>query len=163
LLLLSGWLEFKPGGYVQFIDLHEQYQCIKHSIDNSIAKVISHKQFIMGPEVEQLEEQLANYVGVKHCIGVSSGSDALLIAMMALDIKPGDEVIIPAFSFFATAGMVTLLKAKPIIVDIDPNTYNIDTNLLAQAISPRTKANKDPRGKPHGIRRGKFKSSLLLY
>ena len=148
---------------MNFIDLKAQQNRIKDQIDVNIAKVLKHGKYIMGPEVNDLEELLASYVGVKYCIGVSSGSDALLIAMMALDIKPGDEVIIPAFSFFATAGMVTLLKAKPIIVDIDPNTYNIDTNLLAQAISPRTKANKDPRGKPHGIRRGKFKSSLLLY
>ncbi len=125
---------------MQFIDLKAQYKQIKNDVDQRIQKVLDHQRFIMGPEVQQLEENLSSYVGVKHCIGVASGTDALQIAMMALGIGPGDEVITTPFSFIATAETIVLLGAKPIFVDIDPKTYNIDPDLIEPAISNRTKA-----------------------
>lgn len=124
---------------MEFIDLKKQYGEIKTNVDQRIQEVLKHGQFIMGPEVYALEEQLANYVGVKHCIAVANGTDALLIAMMALDIKPGDEIITTPFSFIATAEMILFLGAKPVFVDIDPNTYNIDPFLLEASISRKTK------------------------
>ncbi len=125
---------------MEFIDLKTQQARIKSKIEHNINNVLDHGKYIMGPEIAQLEEQLADYVGVKHCIGVSSGTDALLIAMMALGIGHGDEVITTPFSFIATGEMVALLGATPVFVDIDPRTYNIDPEKIAPAISPRTKA-----------------------
>ena len=125
---------------MQFIDLSAQYRTIKADLDRRIKAVIDSAQFILGSEVGELETCLASYVGVKHCIALSSGTDALLVAMMALGISQGDEVITTSFSFIATASMVKLLGAKPIFVDIDPHTYNIDASLLERAITPRTKA-----------------------
>lgn len=125
---------------MQFIDLKAQYLKIQANIDKRIRQVFEHSQYIMGPEVEELEAHLAEYVGAKHCITVASGTDALLFALMALGIKAGDEVITTPFSFIATATMTKLLGAKPVFVDIDPITYNIDVNLIKQAITPRTKA-----------------------
>ncbi|MBS0350108.1 MAG: DegT/DnrJ/EryC1/StrS family aminotransferase [Proteobacteria bacterium] len=124
---------------MQFIDLSKQYKSIEQQIDNRIKKVLEHTKFIMGPEVYELEEQLAHFVKIKHCISVSSGTDALLIALMALDLKPGDEVVTTAFSFFATAETIMLLGLKPVFVDIDPSTFQIDPNLIEQAITARTK------------------------
>jgi dTDP-4-amino-4,6-dideoxygalactose transaminase len=106
----------------------------------AISRVCDSQQFIMGPEVERVEEELARAIGVSHAIGVSSGTDALLVAMMALDIGPGDEVITPTFSFFATAGCVTRLGATPVFVDIDSETLMLDPSRVAAAITPRTKA-----------------------
>src|SRR5579872_7293470 len=111
---------------MQFIDLRKQYEQIKPAIHAHINAVLEHGQYILGPEVNTLENQLAAYVGVKHCITVANGTDALLIAMMALGIKPGDEVITTPFTFIANAEMIALLGAKPVFVDIDPRTYNID-------------------------------------
>lgn len=125
---------------MDFIDLKTQQALIKNNIDRNISNVLNHGKYIMGPEVAQLEEQLANYVGVKHCIGVSSGTDALLVAMMALGIGHGDEVITTPFTFIATGEMIALLGAIPVFVDIDPRTYNIDPAKIAVAISPKTKA-----------------------
>ena len=125
---------------MDFIDLKTQQARIKSKIDHNINTVLNHGKYIMGPEIAQLEEQLADYVGVKHCIGVSSGTDALLVAMMALGIKHGDEVITTPFTFIATAEMIALLGAIPVFVDIDPLTYNMDPVKLATAISPQTKA-----------------------
>lgn len=124
---------------MEFVDLKVQYRAIKADIDQRIQAVINHGQFILGPEVYALEKKLADYVGVKHCIGVANGTDALLIAMMALGIGPGDEVITSPFSFIATAEMVLLLGAKPVFVDIIPETYNLDPALLEQAITAKTK------------------------
>lgn len=124
---------------MEFIDLKTQYKGLQANIDQRIKAVLEHGQFIMGPEVHALEERLADYVGVKHCIGVANGTDALLVAMMALGISSGDEVITTPFSFMATAEMILLLGAKPVFVDIDPNTYNLDASLLEQAITPKTK------------------------
>ena len=124
---------------MNFIDLEQQQNRIKKQIDTNIAKVLAHGRYIMGPEVSELEEQMADYVGVKYCIGVSSGTDALLIAMMALGIGPGDEVITTPFTFIATSEMIKLLGAKPVFVDIDPQTYNIDPEKISSAITDNTK------------------------
>ena len=125
---------------MDFIDLKSQYRRIKPSVDGRIARVLEHGQYVMGPEVAELEQQLAKYVGSKHCIAVASGTDALLIALMALDIGPGDEVITVPFTFFATAEMIALIGARPVFVEIDPRTYNMDPARLEAAITPRTKA-----------------------
>jgi len=125
---------------MDFVDLKTQQQRVKSRIDANIAAVLAHGRYIMGPEVAELEERLADYVGVKHAIGVASGTDALLIAMMALGIGAGDEVITTPFSFIATAETIVLLGAKPVFVDIDPKTYNLDPSLLESAITEKTKA-----------------------
>ncbi|WP_207000523.1 DegT/DnrJ/EryC1/StrS family aminotransferase [Trinickia mobilis] len=125
---------------MEFIDLKTQYAQLKSKIDARMAAVLAHGQFIMGPEVAELEQKLAAYVGVKHCIGVADGTKALLIALMALGVKAGDEVITTPFTFIATGEMIALLGAKPVFVDIDPVTWNIDPALIEQAITPRTKA-----------------------
>lgn len=125
---------------IPFIDLKTQQEKIRKSIDDRIAKVLEHGQYIMGPEVKELEEKLAQYVGVKHCISIANGTDALMIALMALDIKPDDEVITTPFTFIATAEVTAFLGAIPVFVDIDPKTYNLDPNKLEQAITSRTKA-----------------------
>ncbi len=125
---------------MDFIDLKTQYQRLKADIDAGIQRVLDHGQYILGPEVAELEEKLAAYTGAKHCITVANGTDALQIAQMALGIGPGDEVITPGFTYIATAETVALLRAKPVYVDIDPRTYNLDPALLEAAITPRTRA-----------------------
>src|SRR5277367_2061238 len=125
---------------MEFIDLKSQYQGIKPSVDRRIQAVLDHGQYIMGPEIVELEETLAARTGAKHCIACSSGTDALLLSMLALNIGPGDEVVTTPFSFFATAEIIALLGAKPAFVDIDPITYNLDPELIRAAITPRTKA-----------------------
>lgn len=125
---------------MQFIDLKKQYSLIEDQVLKGIKKVLDHGQYILGPEVAELEKQLAEYVGVKHAIVNSSGTDALLMALLALDIQPGDEIITSPFSFFATAEVICLLQAVPVFVDIDPKTYNIDANKLEAAITKKTKA-----------------------
>ena len=125
---------------MEFIELKTQYQRLKAEIDAGIQRVLDHGHYILGPEVAELEEKLAAYTGSKHCITVANGTDALQIAQMALGIGPGDEVITPGFTYIATAETVALLGAKPVFVDIDPRTYNLDPALLEAAITPRTKA-----------------------
>ena len=125
---------------MDFIDLKTQYRRIKPSVDARIARVLEHGQYVMGPEVTELEKVLAGYCGSKHCIAVSSGTDALLIALMALGVKAGDEVITTPFTFFATAEMIALAGARPVFVDIDPRTWNLDPARLEAAITPRTRA-----------------------
>lgn len=125
---------------MEFIDLKSQYQRLKQEIDAGIQRVLDQGQYILGPEVVELEEKLAAYVGAKYCISVANGTDALQIAQMALDIGPGDEVITPGFTYIATAETVALLGAKPVYVDVDPRTYNLDPALLEAAITSRTKA-----------------------
>lgn len=125
---------------MEFIDLKVQYAELKAEIDAGIARVLAHGKFILGPEVGELEEKLASFVGARHCISVANGTDALQIAQMALGIGPGDEVITPGFTYIATAETVALLRAKPVYVDVDPRTYNLDPALLDAAITPRTKA-----------------------
>ena len=124
---------------MQFIDLKQQYQLIKQDVLNEINQVLDSGQYIMGDKVPQLENILADYTGSEHCIGVCDGTKALLIALMALDIKAGDEVIIPAFTFIATASMVALLGAVPVFVDVDEKTYNLDPSKLEAAITTKTK------------------------
>lgn len=125
---------------INFIDLAQQQALIRESVESNIKKVLTHGQYIMGPEVVELEEKLAEFVGVKHCVAVSSGTDALLVAMMALGIGPGDEVVTTPFTFIATGEMIALLGAIPVFVDIDARTYNIDPAGIESAITPRTRA-----------------------
>jgi UDP-2-acetamido-2-deoxy-ribo-hexuluronate aminotransferase len=125
---------------IPFIDLKTQYQALKPQIQARINAVLEHGQYIMGPEVKELEEKLAAYTGSKHCITVASGTEALLISLMALDIKPGDEVITTPFTFVATAEVIVLLGAKPVFVDVEPDTGNINVNLVEAAITSKTKA-----------------------
>jgi dTDP-4-amino-4,6-dideoxygalactose transaminase len=125
---------------VPLLNLVAQYQPIREEILAAITRVCDSQRFIMGPEVEGLERELAAMLEVKEAVGVSSGTDALLAAMMALEIGPGDEVVTSTYSFFATAGCVVRLGAKPVLVDIDPATYNIEPAAVAAAITPRTKA-----------------------
>lgn len=126
--------------FMEFINLKAQYQALKEDINARIQNVLEHGKYIMGPEVGELEERLAEYVGVKHCISASNGTDTLMIAMMALGIEPGDEVITTPFTFVATGEMIALLGAVPVFVDIDPRTYNIDPETIESAITKRTKA-----------------------
>ena len=125
---------------MEFIDLKAQQERIKAKIDAGIQKVLTHGQYILGPEVTELEEKLAAYTGAKYCISCANGTDALQIAQMALGIGVGDEVITPGFTYIATAETVALLGAKPVYVDVDPKTYNLDVNKLEAAITPRIKA-----------------------
>ncbi|MCM2284752.1 MAG: DegT/DnrJ/EryC1/StrS family aminotransferase [Desulfobacula sp.] len=125
---------------MQFIDLKAQYRRIEGNINQRIKTVLEHGQYIMGPEVQELEEKLAAYVGVKHCIGVASGSDALQVAFMAMGIGHGDEVITTPFSFIATAEIIAILGATPVFIDIDPKTYNMNPGLIEAAVTEKTKA-----------------------
>jgi UDP-2-acetamido-2-deoxy-ribo-hexuluronate aminotransferase len=125
---------------MNFVDLKTQYHRLREPINARIQAVLDHGQYILGPEVGELEERLADYVGVSHCIAVSSGTDALLIALMACDVGPGDEVITSPFSFIATGEVIMLLGARPVFVDIERRTYNLDPALLEAAVTERTKA-----------------------
>ncbi|MFB3813676.1 MAG: DegT/DnrJ/EryC1/StrS family aminotransferase [Terriglobales bacterium] len=125
---------------MEFIDLKKQYSAIKASVDARIARVLEHVQFVLGPEVGELEQRLAAYTGAKHCVTAASGTDALLIALMALGVGAGDEVITSPFTFIASAEVIALLGARPVFVDIDARTYNLDPKLLEPAITPRTRA-----------------------
>jgi len=125
---------------MDFIDLKSQYRRIKPSVDSRIARVLEHGQYVMGPEVTELESALARYCGTTHCVTVASGTDALLIALLALGVRPGDEVITAPFTFFATAEMVALIGARPVFVDVDPRTYNLEPAMLESAITSRTRA-----------------------
>lgn len=125
---------------MQFIDLTIQQDAIREELDRRIAAVLSHGQYIMGPEVKELEDVLRDYVGVRHCITVSSGTEALLISLMALGIGPGDEVITTPFTFVSTAEVIALLGATPIFVDVERDTGLINADLIQERITPRTKA-----------------------
>ncbi len=122
------------------LDLKPQYQSLKKELDEAILRVAESQYFILGPEVEKMEKEFCDYLGCKHAIGVSSGTDALLLALMAIDLKPGDEVIVPTYSFFATAGVVSRLNAVPVLTDIDPVTFNIDPEDVKKKITSKTKA-----------------------
>ncbi len=124
---------------ISFVDLNAQYQTIKGEIDAAIQEVLSHSNFILGSQVEEFEQQFARFVGAAHSIGVSSGVDALRLALMALDIQPGDEVILPANTFIATALAVSAVGGVPVLVDCDPHTYEIDPVLIEAAITRRTR------------------------
>jgi UDP-2-acetamido-2-deoxy-ribo-hexuluronate aminotransferase len=119
---------------IQFIDIGAQYKILKKDIDDNIQKVLNHGKFIMGPEISELENKLSEYVGVKHCISTSSGTDALLMPLMAWGIGPGDAVFTSTFTFAATAEVISLLGATPVFADIDPDTFNLDPEKLEQAI-----------------------------
>ena len=128
------------GAGMDFIDLKTQYRRLREPINRRIQAVLDHGQFVLGAEVGELEERLAAFVGANHCVSVSSGTDALLIALMVLDIGPGDEVITSPFTFIATAEAIALLGATPVFVDIDRRTYNIDAGLIEPAVTERTRA-----------------------
>lgn len=125
---------------VLLLDLKAQYKTLKKELDEALIRIAESQYFILGPEVEKLEKAMCEYLGCKYAVGVSSGTDALLIALMALDIGPGDEIIVPTYSFFATAGVVSRMNAIPIFVDSDPVTYNINTKEIEDKITKRTKA-----------------------
>ncbi len=137
----SVWLaEKNQAAPIEFINLKTQQDFIRPNLEVNIHRVLHHGQYIMGPEIKQLEEKLAQYVGVKHCVTCASGTDALLIALMALDIGSGDEVITVPYTWISTAEVIALLRAKPVFVDIRPDTFNMDPDILEAAITPRTKA-----------------------
>ncbi len=125
---------------MDFIDLKSQYAALRDNINARIQAVLDHGQYILGPEVKAMEQALVTYTGARHCISVASGTEALLICLMALDLQPGDEVITSPFTFAATAEMIVLAGGVPVFVDIEPDTANIDATLIEAAITPRTKA-----------------------
>lgn len=125
---------------ISLVDLTAQYHSIKKEIDAAVLSTLESGHFILGPQVVKFEESVAAYLGVKHAIGLASGTDALVIALRALNIGEGDEVIIPAYTFFATAGTVMSVGAKPVIVDVDAESYQIDVSKIEAAITPKTKA-----------------------
>lgn len=125
---------------MDFIDLKSQQALIREDLDQRIAAVLDHGRYIMGPEVAELEQTLADYVGVKHCIAASSGTDTLLIALMALGVGPGDEVITVPYTWISTAEMIALIGAKPVFVDIEEDSWNMDPSQLEAAITDQTKA-----------------------
>lgn len=140
-IIESGFAPWLPKQTkIEFTDLAAQQRLLRPAIQQNIHRVLRHGQYILGPEVAELEEKLCAYTGAKHCITVANGTDALQIVQMALGIGPGDEVITPGFTYIATAETVALLGAKPVYVDIDPRTYNLDPALLEAAITHRTKA-----------------------
>jgi dTDP-4-amino-4,6-dideoxygalactose transaminase len=128
------------GRPVPLLDLKAQYATIRDEVREAVDRVMESQHFILGPEVEALEREVAAYSGCEYGVGVSSGSDALLVALMAIDLKPGDEVITPTYTFFATAGAVARLGARPVFVDIDPLTYNVEPAALEAAVTERTRA-----------------------
>ena len=125
---------------IQFVDLITQYQSIKEEIDAAISRVILKGIYIMGPEVQSFEEEMSSYLGVNYAVGVASGTDALHLALLACDIKPGDEVITTPFTAPATTEVIKHCGATPVFVDIDPKTYNIDPSKIEKKISRKTKA-----------------------
>jgi dTDP-4-amino-4,6-dideoxygalactose transaminase len=125
---------------VPLLDLKPQYQSLKKELDDALLRVAESQYFILGPEVEEMEKQFCDFLGCKYSYGVSSGTDALLLALMAVGIQPGDEVILPTYSFFATAGVVARLNAKPVLVDSDPVTFNINADEIESKITAKTKA-----------------------
>jgi UDP-2-acetamido-2-deoxy-ribo-hexuluronate aminotransferase len=125
---------------MDFIDLKSQYAALRDNINARIQAVLDHGQYILGPEVKAMESALTTRIGAAHCISVASGTEALLICLMALDLQPGDEVITTPFTFAATAEMIVLAGARPVFVDIEPDTANIDARLIEAAITPRTRA-----------------------
>jgi len=125
---------------IRMVDLKTQYLHIKNEIDEAILQVLDSTQFIHGPFVEEFRKNLEQYLGVKHVIPCGNGTDALQVSMMALNLQPGDEVIAPSFTFVATAEVIALLKLRPVLVDVDPKTFNISVDAIKKAITPKTKA-----------------------
>jgi dTDP-4-amino-4,6-dideoxygalactose transaminase len=125
---------------VPLLDLKPQYHMLKKEIDDAVQRVIESQYFIMGPDIAELEKEICTYLNCKRAIGVTSGTDAILIALMAIDLQPDDEVIMPTYSFFATAGVVARMFAKPVFTDVDPITFNMDPNDIEKKITTKTKA-----------------------
>jgi len=125
---------------IPLVDLVGQYHSIKDEMDQAILSVLEAGQFVLGPNVKALEQEMAAYLGVRHAVGVASGTDALIIALRAVGVGKGDEVIVPAYSFFATAGAVLSVGARPVFVDVDPRTYLLDVGQLETAVTPASKA-----------------------
>jgi len=125
---------------VPLLDLKPQYHSLKSKLDEAILRVAESQYFILGPEVQKMEDEFCDYLKCKNAIGVSSGTDALLLSLMAIDLKPGDEVIVPTYSFFATAGVVSRLNAVPVLTDIDPVTFNINPSDAEKKLTKKTKA-----------------------
>ncbi len=130
----------KANMNIQMVDLKGQYQKIKQEIDDAVLNCIASTQFINGPQVKQFENELAEYLGVEHVVACANGTDALQIALMALGLKPGDEVIVPTFTYVATAEVIGLLQLTPVMVDVDPATFNITAEIIEKAVTPKTKA-----------------------
>ncbi len=131
--------QINPVTSVKMLDLGSQYETIRESIESSVRRIIESQRFVLGSEVELFEKEISEWLGSSHAIGCASGSDALLIALMALDLKPGDEVITSPYTFFATVGAIVRLGLKPVFCDIDPVSFNMDTRLLESLITPRTR------------------------
>ena len=125
---------------IQMVDLKSQYKKIQEEVDSAVLNVIRSTQYINGPEVKSFQKELETYLGVKHVIPCANGTDALQIAMMALDLQPDDEVITANFTYVATAEVIALLKLKPVLVDVHPDTFDIDVAAIERAITPKTKA-----------------------
>ncbi len=125
---------------IQMVDVKGQYNKLKGQIDKEIQGVIDSSWFIKGPKVQKFEENLAEYLGCKHVISCGNGTDALQIALMALDLEPGDEIIVPAFTYVATAEVIGLLRLKPVMIDVDPNSFNVTADIIEKAITNKTKA-----------------------
>ena len=125
---------------IQMVDLQSQYVKIRPQVDQAINEVLASAAFINGPEVRNFQSDLEEYLGVKHVIPCANGTDALQVAMMAAGLKPGDEVIVPAFTYVATAEVIALLHLTPVMVDVDPNTFNVTAEIIEAAITPKTKA-----------------------
>lgn len=125
---------------IQMVDLKTQYETIKPEVDAAIQEVLNSTAYINGPQVRQFQASLESYLGVRHVIPCANGTDALQIALMALGLQPGDEVIVPAFTYVATAEVIALLQLRPVMVDVDPDTFNVTADLIEQAVTPRTKA-----------------------
>lgn len=130
----------KPNEFIPMVDLRSQYHALKSDIDSALSNVLEETAFILGPNVHALEEELAEYLNTKHAITCASGTDALHLALRALEIGPGDEVITPSFTFAATAEAIRYVNATPVFVDIDPTTLNLDTRLIENAITDKTRA-----------------------
>lgn len=129
----------KPAA-LKFLDLGLQYEQIRDEITQAVTHVLEAQRFVLGPEVEQLEAEIADYVGCRYAVACASGTDALILSLLAIGIGPGDEVITTPFTFVATASAITRVGATPVFADIDPDTYNLDPELLRQLITPRTRA-----------------------
>ena len=133
-------MKASSSSMLPFVDLKSQYDALKEEIDGRLARVLEHGRFILGPEVLEMEEALAAYVGARHCVAVASGTEAMLMSLMALGVRAGDEVIVPAFTFAATAEVAVLVGATPVLVDVERDTCNIDASLIEAAITERTRA-----------------------
>ena len=133
------------------VDLISQYEKIKPEVDSAIQSVISKAQFIKGPDVLEFEKELQNYLGVKHVIACANGTDALQIALMAIGLEPGDEVITPSFTYIATVEVVALLNLKPVFVEVNKDTFTIDVSKIEEAITPKTIKTIIPGERPEGV------------